>query len=358
MCGGGTWVVSFSIFQLITYIITCRTPQVNKNMPAITIFGSINYDLVTTADRFPQAGETLAATRFETHHGGKGANQAVAARRLAPGDIKVNMVGRVGSDGFGSELVKSLGSEGIDVTHVQTSSSQPTGTATIFVDQTSGENRILVYPGANGTFTEDDVPKALISESDILIVQNEIPTETVYTALSYAKLNGITTIYNPSPMPIDDNGTCNIPLTVLSDVSYLIVNSSEADQLLELVKKDNPTSGAPTQHINDQVDVARTALPVLELYGKCNVIITLGASGCILRSEDGDIVHSPAGSLPTGKQVVDTTCAGDTFLGAIAAFLAQKARISDAVRFAAKASAIAVTRRGAQESIPMLSELR
>lgn len=334
-------------------------------MPTITVFGSINYDLVTTTERFPNAGETLAALRFETHHGGKGANQAVAARRLAPGDVKVNMVGRVGDDNFGTELVQSLEDEGINVSNVVKSPAQPTGTATILVDESSGENRILVFPGANGTFSDEDVPNDLIKQSDILVVQNEIPTETVYRSLSVAKMADVITIYNPSPMPVDKStGLCNIPLAVLADVTYLIVNSSEADMLIELVKRENQQSGnnssvQTVEPINDRPEIAQKALPMLELYGKCNVIITLGANGCVFKDESlNEVVHSPARAIPKGQHVVDTTGAGDTFLGAFAAFIAQHGQVRDAVRFGAMASAIAVTRRGAKESIPLFTELR
>jgi ribokinase len=303
-------------------------------MGSITVLGSINYDLVTSAARVPSGGETVAALNFETHHGGKGANQAIAVRRLSAVDkIDVRMIGRVGDDLFGQELLQGLQDEHIDVSHVSTLSKCPTGVATILVEP-SGENRILVFPGANGTFTVEDLTDDLVN-TDLLILQNEIPLPVVYAALKLAHSSGIKTVYNPSPMN-------DIPTEVFRSVDYLIVNSTEA-QLL-----------GDTSAINDNVDKAMIVLDELHAKLGCpSIIITLGGNGCVYKA------GKETGYVPAAKaaKIVDTTGAGDTFLGSFAAQALQGESFVDAIQFAAKASAIAVSRPGAAEGIPRLEEV-
>lgn len=303
----------------------------------ITILGSLNYDVVTTIEKIPGPGETVNCDGFETHHGGKGANQALAARRLSPSDIQVQMIGRVGNDTFGDDLTNSMTKEGIDMSQVTKVTEKNTGVSTIIVDPTSGENRIMFYPGANGTLTEDTITPDLFKNSDYLVMQNEIPLPVVYKALQVAHKSGVKTIYNPSP--VDPSA----PISVFSNVDYLVVNSSEAQVLSNTDIK-----------INDNVETARQLLPKISEYLNIpNIIITLGANGSIYKTPEAS---GAVGACKVDK-IVDTTGAGDTFLGAVASKLAQKGSIEDALKFGSKASSVAVTRHGAAEGIPYLSEL-
>lgn len=310
------------------------------NMKCVTVLGSLNFDLVTKASRFPAGGETLNAQSFETHHGGKGANEALAARRLSDKNVvNVKMIGRVGKDAFGDELLSSMKEEGIDMSQVLSVKDVPTGTASIFVETESGENRILFYFGANGTLKTSDVTEDVLKGSDLLIVQNEVPLEVAYHGLKVAHGLGIKTVYNPSPVEADP------PLEYFKYVDYLIVNSSEAQVLS---KSDAP--------IDDNVELAQKAIkPLAETVGSKNIIITLGKNGSIYYSPESN----DSGSIPANKvdRIVDTTGAGDTFLGSFSSKIATGAPITDALKFASKAASIAVTRNGAAEGIPYLTEI-
>ncbi|ANB12766.1 Rbk1p [Sugiyamaella lignohabitans] len=313
-------------------------------MRDIVVFGSINYDLVTTSKRVPASGETIAASGFKTFHGGKGANQARALRRLSDkNEITVRMIGRVGNDVFGEELLSGLEKEGIDVSRVEKIKNEPTGTATIIVDEALGENRILVYPGANGTFkvTEETVWDE-IRKANFLVLQNEIPVDVVFKAIQVAHDAHITVIYNPSPMT-------EIPHEILSKVDLLVLNSTEANAIL-------PDSVAT---IDDDVDRALIAMKKLQQkLESTSIIITLGANGSIFSSPGA----SPQTfSAAKADKIVDTTGAGDTFLGAFVSKWSKDPRdhniIPEAISFASAASALAVARPGAADGIPYLREL-
>ncbi|CAN6672370.1 ribokinase [Trichomonascus vanleenenianus] len=305
----------------------------------ITIFGSLNYDLVTSAERMPQPGETIGASNFETHHGGKGANQALAVRRLSSQAVSVEMIGAVGNDTFGNELLASMTKEGIDTSRVKVSKTERTGIASIFVDP-KGENCIMVYPGANGTHTVEELNLDTFKGSDLLILQNEIPLPVVYKSLELAKKAGIKTMYNPSPVYAD------APLDVFKNVDYLVVNSTEAQVL---------SKAAPIGSEDYSPEQALSALKPLQKTLGCNsIVITLGGSGSVYL--DGE----ETGHVPAGKpeRIVDTTGAGDTFLGAIAGqLIGSNKPLGEALAFASKASAIAVSRHGAAEGIPYLREI-
>lgn len=310
----------------------------------ITVFGSLNYDLVTISNRLPDAGESIIANKFERHHGGKGANQCLAAARLSSSDVKVRMIGRVGNDLFGQELVTSMKEESIDTSEIEAIDGISTGVATIFVDEQSAENRILVFPGANGTW--DRVPSNLKAAGDadkqMLILQNEIPVKVVYQALEHAHKDGTITVYNPSPI---DRTT---PLDVYKNADYLILNTTEADSLLETLVDTWESID------NDK----KRAIEGLSILGKAfqdsstRVVITLGKNGYVYSPDKEGQASKPPGPL------VDTTGAGDTFLGAFAASIIENpSDMGGALDRASKASAIAVTRAGAAESIPHLKEL-
>lgn len=305
-------------------------------MKTITVLGSINYDLVTRTERVPEGGETIHARAFDTHHGGKGANQALAARRLSPVEaVNVRMVGRLGDDAFGKELHDSMSAEHIDMSSVAVVPGERTGVATIIVEENTGENRILVYFGANGRFTVDDIDQSTFADTDILILQNEVPFEVVEKALKLAAASNIATIYNPSPVR-------ELPPKLLKSVTYLIVNESEAQYLC----KAGSSAGSATD--------PKGMLPQLHALGAANVIVTHGGDGSYYHSASGDSGFVPATKV---DRVVDTTGAGDTFLGGLASQLVLGKALPAAIGFASKAAAIAVTREGAAEGIPHLSEV-
>lgn len=309
-------------------------------MPTIGVVGSLNYDLVTTAEIIPQGGETVPAKNFATFFGGKGANQALAACRLSDANAtKVRMIGRVGNDQFGSDIKQALKDEGVDVEQVKVLEGERTGIATILVESESGENRILVFPGANGMLKEDDITEDLLRGVDFLILQNEVPLPVVFKSLEVAQALGIKTVYNPSPVHRDT------PKSIFKSVDYLIVNSSEAQVLSDY-----------SVLINGDPGLAQALIPTLyfKLRSNC-IIITLGGDGCVVYENDTrSSRHFPAAKV---ELIVDTTGAGDTFLGGLTSRLAIGDSLQDAIDFASRAAAVAVTRPGAFGGIPRLNEI-
>jgi ribokinase len=322
----------------------------------ITVIGSLNYDVVTTSSRIPQAGETITATNFETHNGGKGSNQALACAKLRAdrAATAVRLVGCVGADTFGDNIKAFLTQNGVNVGSVRTvGGGISTGVATILVDAASGQNRILVYPGANAAITETDITQALSSSSggDVVVLQNEIPIKLVEHAIRTASASNSTIVYNPSPINSD------FDISLYHHVSCLLVNSIEAaaivahePELAQLITRD------------DDAEQALAAIgPIAQYLGlPRHIIITLGAQGCVyLDNSAGAAANQPV-HIPAKKPanpIIDTTGAGDTFLGGITAQLAEGNDLSHAVNVALSASAIAITRNGAGDSIPDYSEL-
>ncbi|MBZ9780859.1 ribokinase [Pseudomonas sp. REP124] len=300
-------------------------------MPAkVVVIGSLNMDLVTRAPRLPRGGETLIGQSFATVSGGKGANQAVAAARLG---AQVSMVGCVGSDAYGAELRAALMAEQIDCQAVSTVAGS-TGVALIVVDDNS-QNAIVIVAGANGELTPALIGcfDQVLQAADVIICQLEVPYATVGHALKRGRELGKTVILNPAP------ASGPLPADWYANIDYLIPNESEASAL----------SGLPV----DSRETAETAATRLIEMGAGKVIITLGAQGALFA--DGQrFEHSPA---PTVK-AVDTTAAGDTFVGGFAAALASGKSEAEAIRFGQVAAALSVTRAGAQPSIPTLSEVQ
>ncbi|MCU0121566.1 ribokinase [Pseudomonas sp. B2M1-30] len=300
-------------------------------MPAnVVVIGSLNMDLVTRAPRLPNGGETLIGHSFATVSGGKGANQAVAAARLG---AQVAMVGCVGNDAYGVQLRDALLTEGIDcqaVTTVEDSS----GVALIVVDDNS-QNAIVIVAGANGAMTPAVIDRfdAVLQAADVIICQLEIPDATVGYALKRGRELGKIMILNPAP------ASRPLPADWYSSIDYLIPNESEAAAL----------SGLPL----DSLAAAERAASHLIAMGAGKVIITLGAQGSLFANGTG-FEHCQA---PTVK-AVDTTAAGDTFVGGFAAALASGKSESEAIRFGQVAAALSVTRAGAQPSIPVLSDVQ
>jgi ribokinase len=298
-------------------------------MKKIVVIGSSNTDMIIKIDRIPARGETVIGGRFSTAPGGKGANQAVAAAR-AGGDVA--FVARVGNDMFGQEALAGFINEGIDVTYVTTDTEAPSGIACIIVDE-NGENSIAVASGANANLSPGDIACAhdSITSADILIMQLEIPIETVVAAAKIAHGNGVKVILNPAPAQA-------LSEDILKTVSILTPNESETELL----------TGISIQTEDD----ARNATEVLLGRGVETVLVTLGANGVIVATGD------QFDKIPAFKvNPVDTTAAGDVFNGALAVALAEGKELAGAVMFANAAAAISVTRLGAQPSAPTRREV-
>jgi ribokinase len=293
----------------------------------IAVVGSLNIDLMVRTPRFPRAGETVLGSMFQSIPGGKGANQAVAARRLG---ADVSMIGRIGEDKFGKSLQENLQREGIDTSNLRVDGSGTTGVALISVDE-RGENTIIVVPGANANVSTADVEAAslVISRASILLLQLEIPVESVLQAARIARRTGVTTILNAAPAR-------SLPSELLSLVDYLVVNETEATQVVGIGAMSPP-------------DVAK----ILQSLGARNVVITLGTEGVVLVQVDGSSLSLPAFQV----QAIDTTAAGDAFVGAFAVALGTGLANRDALLWGSAAGALTVTREGAQPSLPHRSEL-
>jgi ribokinase len=287
-------------------------------------------DLVARAPRLPHPGETLAGRTFAQVAGGKGGNQAVAAARLG---AQVSMLGCVGADANGAQLRAGLEAEGIDCAAVETGR-EATGVALIIVDDAS-QNAIVIVAGSNGEVTPDTIARheAVLAAADVVICQLETPLDTVQAALTTARRLGKTVILNPAP------ATGPLPAEWLPLIDYLIPNELEAATLTGL------PVGSPEE--------AATAAAVLRAAGARNVLVTLGPRGVQAALEGA----APALYDAPKVKAVDTTAAGDTFIGGFAAQLAQGASVDAAIRFAQRAAALSVTRAGAQPSIPTRAEV-
>lgn len=298
---------------------------------SIFIVGSLNADLVQAVPRPPRPGETLRGGDLRTFAGGKGGNQAVAAARMGG---RVRMIGRVGEDDLGSFLLDSLRSAGVEAEGVRRSSGS-TGTAVIQI-LPDGDNMIVIAPGANASLITDEVEAELraLEAGDLLLCQLEIPVESVGRALRLAKQAQATTILDPAPADLG----C---LDFLDAVDVLTPNETEALLLL----------GRADDSLQTDEEVMRAAQD-LQAIGAGTVILKLGARGCCL-SEAETCTLFPAHAVGA----VDTTGAGDTFNGALAAALAGGKTRPDAIRIAQAAAAISVTRPGAQDSVPTQDEV-
>lgn len=295
------------------------------NNGSVLVVGSLNMDLVAQVRDMPRIGETIIGHSFDRMMGGKGANQAVAAARLG---AKVSMIGCVGSDEFGDDMRTILAKERIETEGIRTVENVSTGTAMILVDR-HGDNSIVVAPGANVHLSPADIDMhaGLFEACDVVVLQLEIPLEAVQHSVATAKRFGKTVVFNPAPMQ-------PLPEAMLEHIDYLILNEVEAEEL----------TGAPASDF-DLLAARLAALP-------CgHVVLTLGGDGAASISGNG-VVRYPAIKV----DAVDTTGAGDSFIGAFASRHARGDDAESAVRYAIKVAAITVTKLGAQAALPTEEE--
>ena len=298
----------------------------------IIVVGSCNTDMVIRVEHLPLPGETIIGHDFITNQGGKGANQAVAVKRLGGDTV---FIARLGNDEFGAKSLRLLTEEGIDTSHVRLTDGVPTGVALIPVDD-NGENSIIVSSGANALLSSADIEAAepLFENASILLMQLETPVPTLISAARLAKRHGATVVLNPAPYPKQP-----LPGELLELVDIITPNETEA-------------AGMSGVKVTDK-DTAIQAIREIQKQGVGNVIITAGAAGAYT-AIDGQLVH-----IPTVKaEVVDTTAAGDTFCGALCVALGKGTDITEAIRFANKAASLSVTRIGAWMSIPYETEIK
>jgi ribokinase len=290
----------------------------------VFVVGSVNQDFVLSVERRPAPGETVTDARLATHNGGKGANQAAAAALLGAG---VAILGRVGDDGFGGPLVRSLTDKDVDTSLVQEVPDSSTGAAFITVTP-DGENAITVAPGANRRLTAEDVDDAsrAIGEARALVAQMEVPREVVVRAVEVAAGTGTRALVNLAP-PFE------VPRALLEKLDPLVINEHEAAFLL----------GESVEGVDGALDAA----PKLLSLGPTSVVVTVGEDGAVFSGGES-AQHLTAPKV----KVVDTTGAGDAFVGALAAKLSNDASLEDAVAYAVRAGAAAVTKEGAQGALP------
>jgi ribokinase len=288
---------------------------------SVTVVGSLNEDVLVRVDRLPGRGETVVGGDVVLAPGGKGANQAAAAARLGPG---VAMVGRVGDDASGERQRGALRDVGVDVAAVSTTPDVPTGTATIPVEENSGENLIVVVPGANAVLTPEDVAVESVRRALVLLLQLEVPMPTVVAAARAATGTVVLTPAPPQPLPAE----------LLDRVDVLVPNEHELAQL---------AGEAPGERTaGELVALARAVAP-------CAMVVTLGARGALVVPADGG---TPVLQPPPPVTPVDTTGAGDCFCGALGQALAGGASLTEAVRHAVAAAALSTTGPGARGALP------
>lgn len=296
----------------------------------ILVVGSSNTDMIIKTIEFPKSGETVMGGKFMMNPGGKGANQAMAAKRLGG---KVTYVGKIGDDIFGQQSINLMKTEGINLNYLKIDTKNPSGVALITINS-KGENTIVVAPGSNKELTCDDIDQTIFDLGDISIIlmQLEIPLDIVVYIVSIAKKKGIKVILNPAP-------AIELPSNLFKGLHIITPNETEAEKLTGI------------QILNEKS--ARKAAMVLKEKGVEIVVITLGAAGAYLLSEDyAGIIDSPI------VEVVDTTAAGDTFNGALAVAISEGKEIRKAVEFACQAASMSVTKIGAQSSIPLRKEFQ
>ncbi len=301
-----------------------------KTPKKIVVIGSCNTDLIIKTERFPQPGETVLGSASQMESGGKGANQAIAAARLGG---RVTLISKIGYDLFGLQAMELYRNEHINTEYIVTDPRHPSGMAMIAVNS-SGENYVIVSPGANATLGIDDIRRAEeeIVTADIVLMQLEIPMATAAYAIDMAHSHGVRVVLNPAPVPP------SISDELLSKLYAITPNRIEAGMISGIKVTDMASAASAAQAISDR--------------GVENVVITLGRDGVYLK--DGDV----SGGYPACPvDAIDTTGAGDVFCGAFCVYIAEGHSITDAVKFATSASSLVITRIGAQCAIPYRHEV-
>ena len=299
-------------------------------MGNIIVVGSLNMDLVVRVSKMPRIGETIFGKEFLANPGGKGANQAIAAARLGG---KVTMIGRVGCDSFGETLLNNLNVEGIDTSLMQFDKEIPTGIASIMVDK-NGQNSIIVVSGANMRLLPDQVEVALekISQISVMLLQLETPLETIKRAAIIARKHNATVILNPSPVN-------QLSGEVLNWVDILVPNEIEASQLTN-------------QTLNNLIETEAAAHQLIQRGAK-SIVVTLGEKGVLIVNNDSEVIHLEGHRVDP----VDSTAAGDAFIGGLAVGLTEGFSLTEASKLGNAAGALTVTRPGAQSSLPNRHEV-
>jgi len=294
-----------------------------SHKPRIAVIGSNNTDLVTYVTRMPARGETLEAPSFEMNHGGKGANQAVAAAKLG---ASVRMLTKVGDDMFADRTISNLAGCGVDVRHISRVAGRSSGVATIMVEP-SGENAILIVKGANADLSPADIERVAedLKTCDLILLQLEIPIETVYAAIAFGKKHGVKTLLNPAPALPD------LDPEQIRDVAFLVPNETELAIL----------SGLP---VASEAEIEMAARSLIA-KGIETVIVTMGARGAMLVTARDARRIAPVRVTP-----VDTTGAGDAFVGSFARYYVSGDSVEAALHKAVRYAADSITRRGAQKS--------
>lgn len=329
-------------------------------MVKLTVVGSLNYDLVSYTERVPQSGETFQADSFETHTGGKGLNQTISIAKLLPEideENKVRIIGKVGDDGFGEELTGILEKYGVDVSNVEKLKGERSGVATILVEKATGENRILIVAGANGktNYTSSELEELFpeSEEREIVVFQNEIPgTKDVIHWLNKNRYSNTEIVYNPSPYH-------SYSASIISQVDILVVNETESLQVAKDILKDEEYNSflelIDEDFVGGYSKLATSLKSLINTKKSNTVVITLGSKGSLFTSPKSD--ESIFVAARKVDNVVDTTGAGDTFLGGLLTQVSIGKPIQEAVEFASFASSLAVQKAGASESIPQYSKV-
>ena len=302
----------------------------------VVIIGSSNMDLIIYSEKLPRSGETVTGGNYEQHLGGKGANQAIACARTGS---KTYFIAKIGKDDFGNRMISKLLQEGIQVDYILKDDKNPSGVAFIMVDK-NGENMISVAPGANALLKLDELKNLsiLIKNATVILVQMEIPIETISRIFEFASEGKPLKILNPAPLK-------KIPLNILNFVDIIIPNEGELYQMNRLYSLGD--------FKGEELDVLIASRNLAKLGPKI-VITTMGSKGCkIYQSKTDEIIQIDAPKV----DAVDTVGAGDCFNGIFASFLSKGENLINAVKYAVAGASIAVTRKGAQESMPNLSEI-
>jgi ribokinase len=309
----------------------------SKQTSYVLIIGSSNMDLNIYSKRFPNPGETVTGGTFKQFLGGKGANQAVAAVRSGAPTF---FIGKIGTDNFGNQMISQLSEEGINMSHVIRDGEDASGVAFILIDE-AGENMISVAPGSNFNLSIEEIKtkEDIIKNASVVVVQMEIPIKTIEEVIHIASKGSTVKILNPAPLK-------PISVEILKEIDIIIPNKGELFQLHSFLN--------PNEKLREEGNQILQASQTLVKLGIKTVITTLGDKGCLLYlGKEDEVIKVPALKV----NAVDTVGAGDCFIGTFASRLSQSEPIVNAAKFATTAAAIAVTRKGAQASMPYLKEI-